>query len=103
MFSTLAYFSWRVLKGDVLGGFKRRLRRRRGIYLEDSMHDNADYHVTRNGVDQDAICRLFEERGFDYNTVRYFSTQSRLSQRMGSALGLRNTFAVVAQRNVSTR
>jgi len=103
MFSTLAYFSWRVLKGDVLGGFKRRLRRRRGIYLEDSMHDNADYHVTRNGVDQDAICRLFEERGFDYNTVRYFSTQSRLFQRMGSALGLRNTFAVVAQRNVSTR
>ena len=102
MFSTLAYFSWRVLKGDVLGGFRRRLRRRRGIYLEDSMHDNADYHVTRNGVDQDAICRLFEERGFDCSTVRYFSTQSRLFQRMGSALGLRNTFVVVARRKVST-
>ena len=28
MFSTLAYFSWRLLKGDVAGGFKRRLRAR---------------------------------------------------------------------------
>ncbi len=58
MFSKLAYFSWRVFKGDVIGGLKRRLRRARGIYLEDSVHDNAEYHVTRNGVDQEAILRI---------------------------------------------
>jgi SAM-dependent methyltransferase len=103
IFSTLAYFSWRIFKGDVVGGLKRRLRRMRGIYLEDSVQDNAEYHVTRNGVDQDAICRLFEDSGFDCNIVRYFSTQSRLFQRIGSALGVKNTFAVVARRKMRAR
>jgi len=103
IFSTLAYFSWRLFKGDVVGGLKRRLRRRRGIYLEDSVHDNAEYHVTRNGVDQDAIYRLFEDRGFDCNIVRYFSTQSRLFQPIGSALGVKNTFAVIARHKMSAR
>lgn len=101
MFSTLAYFSWRVFKGDVLGGLKRRFRRKRGIYLEDSVHDNAEYHVTRNGVDQDAIYRLFEDYGFDCNIVRYFSTQSRLFQPLGTAWNFKNTFAVIARRKMS--
>lgn len=74
LFSQLSYVSWRVFKGDVLGGVKRRLRHRRGVYLSDSMHDNAEYHVTRNGVDQSAICRLFIEEGFDCDIKSYFST-----------------------------
>lgn len=98
LFSKLAYFSWRVFKGDVVGGLKRRLRRARGIYLEDSVHDNADYHVTRNGVDQHAICGLFNEQDIDCDIVSYFSTQSRFFQAFGTALGMKNTFAVVAQK-----
>ena len=97
-FSTLAYFCWRVFRGDVIGGLRRRMRRSRGIYLEDSVHDNAEYHVTRNGVDQDAICGLFEEEGFDCNIVSYFSTQSRLFQPIGAMLSMKNTFAVFAQK-----
>jgi len=103
IFSTLAYFSWRVFKGDVIGGLKRRFRHMRGIYLEDSIHDNAEYHATRNGVDQDAICRLFEDCGFDCNIIRYFSTQSRLFQPIGSALKVKNTFAVIARRKMPVR
>jgi SAM-dependent methyltransferase len=97
-FSKLAYFSWRVLKGDVIGGLRRRIRRSRGIYLEDSIHDNAEYHVTRNGVDQDAIRVLFEDQGFDCNIVSYFSTQSRMFQPIGAMLSMENTFAVLAQK-----
>lgn len=97
-FSILAYFCWRFFKGDVIGGLKRRIRRYRGIYLEDSVHDNAEYHVTRNGVDQDAIRGLFEELGFDCNIVSYFSTQSRLFQPIGAILNMKNTFAVLAQK-----
>lgn len=100
MFSALAYFSWRVFKGDVIGGIKRRIRRSRGIYLEDSVYDNAEYHVTRNGVDQDAIRRLFEQLGFNVDIVAYFSTQSRLFQSIGDLLGLRNTFAVIAKKRM---
>ncbi len=97
LFSQLAYVSWRIFKGDVLGGVKRRFRRSRGVYLENSMHDNAEYHVTRNGVDQVAIHGLFMEEGFDCDVKSYFSTQSRFFQPLGTILGVKNTFGLIAQ------
>jgi SAM-dependent methyltransferase len=97
LFSTLSYFSWRVFKGDLMGGLKRRIRRSRGIFLEDSVYDNVEYHIARNGVDQDAIYRLFKEHDFDCSVIRYFSTQSRLFQWLGSALGVKNTFGIIAR------
>lgn len=98
-FSNLAYFSWRLFKGDIFGGISRRLRRSRGIYFEDSVHDNAEYHVVRNGVDQDAIRGHLESLGFRCEILYYFSTQSRFFQIVGAALGIKNTFAVVAQKH----
>jgi len=97
-FNTLAYFSWRVFGGDLVRGFKRRVRRGRGIYLHDSLEDNAEYHVIRNGVDQDAITNLLKEKGFDCNLVHYFSTQSRIFQPIGASLSIKNTFAMIARR-----
>lgn len=94
----MAFFLWRITKGDAYGGLKRLLRRSRGIYLPDSMHDNAEYHVLRNGVDQDAICKCFKENDFDCDLISYFSTQSRFFQFLGATLGMKNTFAVIAQR-----
>jgi ubiquinone/menaquinone biosynthesis C-methylase UbiE len=99
IFCKLAYFSWRAFKGNAIGGLKRRMRRSRGIYLEDSIHDNAEYHAIRNGVDQDAICGLFRAENFDCNIVAYFSTQSRIFQPLGTALGMKNTFAIIAQKH----
>lgn len=99
--SKLAYFSWRIFKGDVIGGIKRRVRRSRGIYLEDSVHDNTEYHVTRNGVDQNAIRKLFNEQGFNCNIALYFSTQSHFFQLIGSLFMMKNTFAVLAQRTIT--
>lgn len=96
-FSNLAYISWRIFKGDVLGGIKRRLRRSRGIYLIDSLHDNVEYHVVRNGVDQNAIASLLMKAGFDCNIVPYFSTHSSFFQILGNTLGLKNTFAIIAR------
>ncbi len=98
LFSNLAFFSWRIFKGDVLEGIKRRLRRSRGIYLSDSVHDNAEYHAARNGVDQNAICCFLKEQGFDCNIISYFSTPSCVFQPIGTALGAKNTFAVIARR-----
>ena len=98
-FSALAYLSWRVFKGDVLGGLRRRLRRARGIYLEDAVHDNAEYHVVRGGVDQNAIRDLLNDLGFNCEILSYFSTQSRLFQPLGEALAVPNTFSVIAGRS----
>jgi len=70
-FSKFGYFSWRVFQGDLRGGLSRRLRRARGIYLDDCPQDNAEYHVTRNGVDQDRIVEFLAGRGFDCKPVSY--------------------------------
>ncbi len=98
LFSQLAYFSWRIFQGNLSRGLKTRIRRLRGIYIPGSPEDDAEYHVTRNGVDQRAIAGLLESAGFDCTTVRYFSTQSGVLQRVGAFLGIENTFAVIAQR-----
>jgi SAM-dependent methyltransferase len=95
-FGELSYLSWRVFQGDLWGGLKRRLRRSRGV-LDDSPLDNAEYHVVRSGVDQDAIATLLTDAGFECEIIRYFSTQSRVFQPVGEALGVQNTFAVLAR------
>jgi len=97
LFSVTAFFSWRIFQGDVWGGLKRRIRRHRRVY-DDSVHDNAEYHVTRNGVDQDAIRSYLKEQGFDCRVISYFSTQSSLFQPIGEILGVKNTFAILAKR-----
>jgi SAM-dependent methyltransferase len=97
-YGRLAYLSWRLGKGDVIDGLKRMLRRARGIYLENSIYDNAEYHITRNGVDQEAIYRLFKKNGFGCEIVPYFSTQSHFFQLIGAAFHMKNTFAVFAKR-----
>lgn len=99
-FSSLGYFSWRIFKGDLIGGLKTRIRRVRGVYLDDSARDNAEYHVVRNGVDQDAICHLFREQCFGCTIYKYFSTQSSFFQAFGESFGIQNTFAIIAKKNV---
>ena len=98
VFSQLAYFSWRMCQGNLWRGLKTRLRRIRGLYIAGSPEDDAEYHVTRNGVDHAAIVQLLESERFDCTVVRYFSTQSGLWQRIGASLALENTFGVTAQR-----
>ena len=97
-FSKVAYFSWRIFKGDLINGLKRKLRRARGVYLKDSIHDNAEYHVIRNGVDQNAIFELFKRQGIDCDIISYFSTQNSFFQTLGTFLGLKNTFAIIARK-----
>lgn len=78
------------------------MRRKRGPD-PDNPEDNTEYHYFRNGVDQDAIQEQFEEMGFDCRVVPYFSTQSRVGQRLGEALGLSCNFAILARRRASRR
>lgn len=94
----LAYFCWRVPKGDVVGGAMRRARRMMGVYRDDCPQDNAEYHVVRSGVDHEALEKLLTEAGLSVELVRYFSTQHAWWQRLGDSLGLENTFSIVARR-----
>jgi hypothetical protein len=96
--SNLGYFSWRLFQGNYVQGLKTRIRRLRGIYVPGSKEDDAEYHVTRNGVDQNAIKDLLERQGFRCEVIRYFSTQSGAFQWLGNSLRMENTFAIVGQK-----
>lgn len=97
-FSDTAYFFWRIFQGDIVNGIKRRVRRACGIYLDYCESDNAEYHVVRNGVDQNAISVLLDEEGFLCEIIPYFSAQNLIFQSMGCLLKFKNTFAVLARR-----
>ena len=98
VFDEFSYLSWRVFQGDLWGGLQRRLRRHHGLDANSPL-DNAEYHVLRNGVDQEAILNLLHTAGFECELIRYFSTQSSLFQPLGETLRVKNSFGVVAQRN----
>jgi SAM-dependent methyltransferase len=102
-FSGAAYYSWRVRQGDFIGGCLRKLRRAFGVYRDDSPDDNIDYHVVRNGMDQEAIAELFASEGLEMESGRYFSTQSRTWQNLGERFGIENMFWIVADRARKTR
>jgi SAM-dependent methyltransferase len=99
-FSRISYFGWRLFQGGYVRGLKTRLRRIRGVYISGSEEDDGEYHVTRNGVDQDAIAKYLESDGFSCQLVPYFSTQGAPFQVIGEYLGVKNTFGIVAQRGM---
>jgi len=92
-----AYLSWRVLRGDYREGAATLGRRLRGVYNELKPGDMVEYHVVRQGVDQDALVRTLTGRFERCSLSRYWSTPAAPWQRLGTALGLRNTFALVAE------
>lgn len=91
------YLSWRLARGDLRRGISSRLRRMRKDLREDEPSDMVEYHVIREGVDQDAIERLLKPRFAEVGITRYWSSHANLWQRTGERLGLDNTFAVRAR------
>ena len=101
MYAALSYDAWRLAQGDVLAGIRRRLRRRRGVYIDSVVEDVIEYHATREGVDHDAVLAKIAGHGFEPRLVRYFSTQARPFHFVGRALRLENMFAVIATRDAA--
>ena len=85
--STGSNFAWRVGRGDLARGLGTRLRRLRRGYDQTDPADMAEYHVVRNGVDQEAFARLLRLRFTTVTTVTYWSTQAAALQRLGERLG----------------
>jgi 2-polyprenyl-6-hydroxyphenyl methylase / 3-demethylubiquinone-9 3-methyltransferase len=94
--SLVAYFSWRLTQGNIKRGVATRWRRFRRVYREDDPADMVEYHVTRQGVDEQALVREFSLYFDDVVIFRYWSTQSKPWQRIGERLGLVNTFCLRA-------
>ncbi len=94
--SDFAYMSWRISRGAYVRGIRTRIRRARGVWDEGNSSDMVEYHVVRQGVDEEAIAQMLGNRFADVRVVRYWSTQSGLWQRIGQRLHLKNTFALIA-------
>jgi len=91
-----AYLSWRLTQGEIRRGLATRWRRIRGVYDDSKLSDLVEYHVVRQGVDDQALTTLFETRFETVDVMRYFSTQSPLIQRFGGSHLPFNTFGIVA-------
>lgn len=88
-----AYFLWRLTQGNFRRGISTRIRRLRGVIDESNPADMVEYHVVRQGVDEEAIMATGAEF-FDSQEIEcYFSTQSTLIQKFGIRLPA-NTFGV---------
>ena len=65
----------------------------------DEVHvsDMSEYHVVRNGVDEQAIAKALHQR-FERTVFEdYWSTQAPIWQWFGERCGLRNTFCIEAR------
>jgi len=101
VFEKICYYSWRLTQKNLLSGLRTRLRRLQGILDENNPADMVEYHVVRNGLDEQEILRLsgnFFERA---RLRKYFSTQNMALQKYGQHEWAINTFGVIlAERNI---
>ncbi|HEY2636353.1 MAG TPA: class I SAM-dependent methyltransferase [Solirubrobacteraceae bacterium] len=95
--SEAAFLSWRVSQGHLARGAATRLRRARGVRDEDNPSDMVEYHVVRDGVDEEAVVALLRPSFARVELWPYWSTTAGLWQRVGELTGARNTFGVVAE------
>ena len=91
-----AYLAWRVFQGDYAKGLATRWRRLRGAYDDAEPADLIEYHVVREGVDDEAIREVLATRFASVEVFRYWSTQAPVLQRLGDRTPLLTTFGVQA-------
>lgn len=97
LFDRFAYLSWRTTRGHYRKGARTLARRLRGVYDENDPADMVEYHVVRNGVDQEALAAALGEAFEHYGLETYWSTPAAIWQRVGHRVGLRNTFLFLGE------
>ncbi|PUA81481.1 methyltransferase domain-containing protein [Nocardioides currus] len=92
-----SYLAWRIAQGNLRRGLATRWRRLRHGFVETEASDMVEFHTVRDGVDQHALVGLLEEHFADAELDEYWSTQSRLLQRLGERTSMRCTFGITAR------
>jgi SAM-dependent methyltransferase len=91
-----AYFAWRLGQGNLAKGIQTRLRRVRGILDETEPSDMVEYHVVRNGVDEEKILSFAKAAFSEVSLIQYWSSQLGLAQHLGERFGLHSYFGIIA-------
>ena len=90
------YYLWRLGQGNARQALGTLCRRLRGVHDPTNPADMVEYHVVRDGVDEQAVRAVLRDHFATVDLVPYWSNQLGLVQRLGDRLGLANTFGVVA-------
>lgn len=93
----LMFLAWRVRQGRVKQGVATQIRRFRGRLDPENPSDIVEYHVVRDGVDEEKLVSVLQPHFADVALWRYFSTQGRWMQALGRAAMRPQTFALVAR------
>jgi SAM-dependent methyltransferase len=96
-FDRAAYLVWRLGRGNRMSGLVSLKNRITGKLDPSRPGDMVEYHVVRNGVDEEALQELLNGSFRDMRVLPYWSNQSRLAFRTGRRLNLANQFALVAE------
>lgn len=91
-----AYLAWRLVQGDYRRGLATRWRRLRGRYDETEPSDLIEYHVVRDGVDEEAIAELLAPDFADVEIFRYWASQGPFWQRLGGRTRMTTDFGIQA-------
>ncbi len=94
--SEAAFLSWRVGQGNLLRGVRSRLRHARDAYEDDNPSDVVEYHVVRDGVDEQAIARVLSPHFASVTMIPYWSTFAKSWQLIGDRFSIANTFSIRA-------
>jgi SAM-dependent methyltransferase len=100
-FDRAAYLIWRLGRGNRLSGLVSLKNRITGQLDPSRPGDMVEYHVVRNGVDEQALWELLAPSFDEVRVLRYWSNQARIAQRLGRRFGLANQFALVAEGHLS--
>lgn len=95
------FLAWRLFQGDYRRGIATRVRRLRGVYADDQPSDLVEYHVVRDGVDEEAIRALLRERFADVEIFSYWASQAPVFQRWGERTSMVCDFGVEARGRLS--
>lgn len=91
-----AYLSWRLTQGSFRRGLATSIRRTRGVYDESNPSDMVEYHVVRDGVDEQALFDFLQGEFDEVRVYPYWSSQGSIAQSIGHRLCAPNTFAIIA-------
>lgn len=91
------YLLWRLGQGNYQRGLRTRMRRLKGEYSDTEESDLVEYHVVRQGVDEEALVAALSQRFAEVELRTYWSTQSPLFQRLLQRWELPTDFALLAR------
>jgi SAM-dependent methyltransferase len=99
--AVVSYYLWRITQGDWQRGLQTASRRLRGVLDETNVADMVEYHVVRDGVDEEALAALLSGYFPHVSIARYWSTQASALQAWGERRGTLSTFGIVADRPIA--